>query len=76
MTRSRTDQPATNTQHRVEQHDRRWAGDARERLLAGIPVGSGSWSWLASRPPYWKAVTARRWSCCTARRVSRSSGCG
>ena len=38
MTRSRTDQPATNTQHRVEQHDRRWAGDARERLLAGIPV--------------------------------------
>jgi pimeloyl-ACP methyl ester carboxylesterase len=39
MTRSRTDQLATNTQHRVEQHDRRSAGeDARERLLAGIPV--------------------------------------
>jgi hypothetical protein len=39
MTRSRTDQPATNTQHRVEQHDRRSAGeDVRERLLAGIPV--------------------------------------
>ena len=38
MTRSRTDQAATNTQHRVEQHDRRSAGDARERLLAGIPV--------------------------------------
>ena len=38
MARSRTDQSATTTQHRVEQHDRRSAGDARERLLAGIPV--------------------------------------
>jgi hypothetical protein len=39
MTRPRTDQAATMRQHSAEQHDRRSAGDdARQRLLAAIPV--------------------------------------
>ena len=65
MTRSRTDQPATNTQHRVEQHDRRWAGDARERLLADPRQGAaaGAGRRLDRRTG---KVTARRWSCRTA----------
>src|SRR4029450_7813856 len=37
---------------------------------------SGGWSWPPSRRPCWRAVTGRRWCCCTGPASSPGCGCG
>ena len=49
--------------------------DARERLLAELPVTERRVQSMACRRPCWKAVTARHSSCCMAPEVMRRTGC-
>ena len=46
-----------------------------EALLAGLPVAERRLDSPASRPPCWRAATARRWCCCTGPAPAPRTGC-
>ena len=80
----------SRTRTRSRPWPRSYGGRTRQGRDKGRPVwawapASGCWpacrsrsdgcSWPASRPPCWRAATARRSCCCTARWATRPTGC-